>query len=106
MTALGRLTAPIVTRASTAVIGAPSWDQPQLHHDRVLPGAVVAAADAQLAEAEPHVQRPRRAVAGPDLEEDHPGAALAALAGDGVDQDAADAEPPPLRVHRDVQEVH
>src|SRR5262249_48915542 len=80
--------------------------QLELHHDRVLAGAVVAAPDAEIVEAEPAVEAPRHQVAGPYLEKHGTRARRAAFLDHRFHQRAADAAATSRLVHRDVEQVH
>src|SRR5439155_12954293 len=80
--------------------------QTELHHDGVLAGAVVAAADAQLAEPEAAVEATGNDVAGAHLQvyDARPGAPR--FADDPFEQQAPEATTATLGMHRDVQHVH
>src|SRR6266704_1059870 len=79
--------------------------QPQLHHDRVLAGAVVAAADAQVPEAELAVEPPRDHVPGAHLEVDDARARRLGLRHHRPDQHPPVPQAAPLGMDRDVQQV-
>src|SRR5207253_596995 len=80
--------------------------QAELHHDGVLAGAVVAAAKAELAEAEAAVETTGDDVAGTHLEVDDPRPGAPCLADDRLEQQPPEATPAPLGMDGDVQQVH